>query len=106
MEIAPQFQTISSGKVILITKTKINGDKETTVVPTKSYIDVMFCLQSYQDIESIDHMCIIINTIRRKGLIHMWSIDSVSSSGVYKSMFYLTIVNKILRHCHPWLARQ
>ena len=21
-------------------------------------------------------------------------------------MFYLTIVNKILRHCHSWLARQ
>ena len=21
-------------------------------------------------------------------------------------MFYLTVVNKILRHCHPWLARQ
>ena len=35
----------------------------TTVVPTKSDSDAMFCLQSYQDIESIDHMCT--NPIRR-----------------------------------------
>ena len=27
-------------------------------------------------------------------------------SRVYKLMFYLTIVNKTLRHCHSWLARQ
>ena len=25
---------------------------------------------------------------------------------MYKLMFYLTTVNKILRHCHSWLARQ
>ena len=25
---------------------------------------------------------------------------------MYKLIFYLTIVNKILRHCHSWLARQ
>ena len=30
----------------------------------------------------------------------------VSSPGVYKFMFYLTIVNKILPHFHSWLARQ
>ena len=30
----------------------------------------------------------------------------VSSSGVYRLMSYLTIENKILRHCHSWLARQ
>ena len=30
----------------------------------------------------------------------------VSSSGVYKIMVYLTIVNKILRHCPSWLAGQ
>ena len=26
--------------------------------------------------------------------------------GKYKLMFYLTTVNKILRHCHTWLAVQ
>ena len=39
-----------------------------TVVPTKSDSGVMFCLQIYQDLESIDHLCI--NPILRIGLIH------------------------------------
>ena len=43
--------------------------KVSTVLPAKSDSDAMFCLQSYQDLGSIDHMCI--NPIRRKGLIHM-----------------------------------
>ena len=43
--------------------------KVSTVLPAKSDSDAMFCLQSYQDLESIDHMCI--NPIRRIGLIHM-----------------------------------
>ena len=30
----------------------------------------------------------------------------LSSSGVYKLMFNLTVVNKILLHCHSWLAGQ
>ena len=30
----------------------------------------------------------------------------VSASGMYKLVFYLAIVDKILRHCHFWLARQ
>ena len=34
-----------------------------TVVPAKSDSDVMLCLQSYQDLESIDHLCI--NPIRK-----------------------------------------
>ena len=70
-----------------------------TVVPAKSESGIMFCLQGYQVLESIDYM--YINPIRRIG-----SIDSVSSSRVYKLMFYLTIVNKTRRHCHSWLARQ
>ena len=37
-----------------------------TVLPVKSDSGVMFCLQSYQDLESIDHLCI--NPIRRIGL--------------------------------------
>ena len=42
--------------------------KKRTVLPAKSDSDVMFCLQSYQDLESIDHVCI--SPIRRIGLIH------------------------------------
>ena len=62
------------------------------------------CLQCYQDLKSIDHLCI--KPIRRTGLIHKWSIDSRCSSGDYKLMFYLTIVNKTRCHCHSWLAEQ
>ena len=58
------------------------------------------CLQSYQILESIDHLCI--NPIRRIGLISI----HVSSSGVHKLMFYLTIVNKTRHHCHSWLEGQ
>ena len=39
-----------------------------TILPAKSDSDVMFCLQSYQGLESIDHLCI--NPIRRIGIIH------------------------------------
>ena len=35
-----------------------------------------------RDLESIDHKCI--NPIHRIGLIHLWSINFISSSGVYK----------------------
>ena len=63
-----------------------------------------FVYKVIRDLESIDHLCI--DPIRRIGLIHKWSIDSRYSSGVYKLMFYLTIVNKVLRHCHSLLARQ
>ena len=43
-------------------------DEVCTVLPAKSDSGVMFCLQSYQDLELIDHLCI--NPIRRIGLIH------------------------------------
>ena len=42
--------------------------EDCTVLSAKSDSGVMFCLQSYQDLESIDHLCI--NPIHRKGLIH------------------------------------
>ena len=44
------------------------------VLPAKSDSDVMFSLQSYQELESIDLLCI--NPIHRIGLIHKGSIDS------------------------------
>ena len=52
-----------------------------------------FVYKVITDLESIDHLCM--NPIRRSDLsIH------VSSSEVYTFVFYLAIVNKILRHCH------
>ena len=51
-----------------------NAYKDITALPAKSDSGVMFCLQSYQDLESIDHLCI--NPIRRVGITHKWSIDS------------------------------
>ena len=47
--------------------------RNTTDLPAKSDSDVIFCLQSYQGQESIDHVCI--NPIRRIGLIHKLFID-------------------------------
>ena len=44
------------------------------MLPTKSDSDEVFCLQSYQALESIYHLCI--NPIRRIGLTHKRSIDS------------------------------
>ena len=38
------------------------------VLPAKSDSDVMFCLQCYGDLESIDHLCL--NPIHRIGFIH------------------------------------
>ena len=44
-----------------------------TILPAKSDSDDVFCLQSYRDLWSIDHVCI--NPIHRIGLIHKWAID-------------------------------
>ena len=105
-----------------------------SVLLPKSDSDVMFCLQSFQGL-IIDRSIAYesypqdrINTIQYNiytiqyffsikhitmfiayTLTYIYASDlsiRVSSSGVYKLMFYLTIVNKILRHCHSWLARQ
>ena len=62
-----------------------------------------FVFKVIRDLESIDHL--YIDPIHRIGFIHNDLSIRVSSSGVYKFMFNLTIVNKILRHCHSWLAR-
>ena len=51
-----------------------------TILPAKSDSDVMFCLRIYLGLR----------------------IDS----GVYRLMFYLTIVNTTRRHCHSWLVGQ
>ena len=54
-----------------------------------------------RNLASIYHLCI--NPILRD------KIDlsiRISSSGVYKLMFSLTIVNETRRHCHSCLARQ
>ena len=75
-----------------------------TVLSAKNDNDVMFCLQTYEGLESIDRL--YIDPICGIGLIHKWSTDSHCSRGVYTLMFSLTIVNKVLRHCHFWLARQ
>ena len=56
-----------------------------TVLPTKSDSGLMFCLQRYQDLESIDHSCI---------------------NPIHRLMFYITIVNKTRHHCHSRLAGQ
>ena len=45
-----------------------------------------------RDLESVDNLCI--NPIRRIGLIRSDISIRVSSSGVYKLLFYFTIVNK------------
>ena len=39
-----------------------------TVLPANSDSDVMFCISSFQELESIDHL--YINPIRKIGLIH------------------------------------
>ena len=52
-----------------------------------------------RDLESIDYL--YINPIRR---INTQVICRLRlAQVVYKLMFYLTIVNKMLLHCHSWL---
>ena len=46
-----------------------------------------FVCKVIRDLESIDNFCI--NPIHRIGLIHKLSIDSHTSNGVYKLMFYV-----------------
>ena len=69
----------------------------TTVLPAKSDSDVMFCLKIYHGL------------IIDRSLVYKYISDisiRVSSSRVYELMFYSTIGNKTLSHCHSWLARQ
>ena len=76
--------------------------KHPTVVPSKSESDDMFCLQSYHRL--VIHKSLVYKQDRINTQVNL-SIRA-SSSGVYKLMFDLAIVNKILRHCHSWLAGQ
>ena len=50
--------------------------------------------------------CFVYKDIMGLELINERSINSRSSSGVYKLMVYFMIVNNFLRNCHSWLARQ
>ena len=76
-----------------------------TVLPAKSYSDVTFVYKVTRDLESIAHLCI--NHFHRIWLMHKWSIDlRMLKWSVQLLVFYLAIVNKVLRHCHSWLARQ
>ena len=75
-----------------------------TAVPAKSDSDVTFCFKAIRDLESIDHL--FINPIHRIGLIHKCSLDSRWLKWIVQVNVYLTIVNKLFRHCHLWLARQ
>ena len=36
----------------------------------------------------------------------VYKVIRTSSSGVYTLVFYLAILNKVVRHCQAWLARQ
>ena len=74
-----------------------------TVLPAKSDGDFMFDYKVIRDVQSIGHLCI--NPILRIGLIHKWYIDLGNSSWAYTLVFYLVIVNKLLRHCYSWLAQ-
>ena len=49
-------------------------ESSSTVLPAKSDSDVMFCLQIYGVLESIDHLCF--NPILQIGLKHKLYIDS------------------------------
>ena len=72
----------------------IETEKSSELLPCQRRVIVESCFvyKVIRDLESIDHLCI--NHIRRIGLIRDLSIR-ISSSGVYKLMFYLAIVNKV-----------
>ena len=63
-----------------------------------------FVYNVIRDLESIDHL--FINPIRRIGFYTSYLLIGVSSSGVCKLMFCLTIVNKTGHSYHFWLAGQ
>ena len=65
-----------------------------------------FVYKVISDLESIDDLCIKPIHSHRIGIIHSDLSIRVCSSEVYTEVFYLAIVNKVLHHCHSWLARQ
>ena len=70
----------------------------------KSDSDVTFCFKAIRDLKSIDHL--FVDPIHRIGLIHKCSLDSRWLKWIVQVNVYLTIVSKLFRHCHLWLARQ
>ena len=75
-----------------------------TVLLAKSDSDVIFCLQSYQGL-----------IIDRSLVYQSYPQDRINTQVIYRIalakvdidvLHIVTIVNKILRHCHSWLARQ
>ena len=77
-----------------------------TVLSCQPIVTVTSCFvyKVFRDLESIDHL--FINPIRRIGLIHKWSVDSVKLKWIVKVNVLLYNCKQMLRHCHSWLARQ
>ena len=78
---------------LVVIKRIIPLQKESMLLPCQPRVTVTpyFVYKAIWELKSVDHLSI--NPYHRIGLIHMWSLDSLSSSGVYKLMFNLTIVN-------------
>ena len=66
---------------------------------TRVTVTSYFVYKVIWDLKSIDHLCInpILDEINTQ-VIYLFAL--------FKLLLYLTIVNKILRQCHSWLARQ
>ena len=62
-----------------------------------------FVYKVIRDLESMDHLCI--NPIHRIGLIQNNLSIRFSSSGVYRLMFYLTIIKKTMTLLSPLAGR-
>ena len=71
-----------------------------TVLPTKSGSESIFCLQNYH------RLIIDISRVYKSYPQERFNTLDISSSEMYTLVFYLAIVNKVLRHCQSWLARQ
>ena len=78
---------------VILTLSVLSENSQSTVLPAKSDSDVMFCLQSYKGLR-IDRSLVYKSYLQDRINTQDLSIR-VSSSGAYKLMFYLTIVNKI-----------
>ena len=76
-----------------------------TVLPAKSDSNVMFCLKHFQGL-----------TIGRSLVHQSYPQDRITTQVIYRSasgqvecasyLFYLAIINPLLRYCHSWFARQ
>ena len=86
------------------TSTRSPRNQVGTVLPAKGDSDVRFCLQKYQDLESIYHLCI--NPIHRIGLIHKWSIDSRKQKWSVQVKVSLNNCKQSITSRSLWLAWQ